>query len=472
VQGDPIGLTTCPQPFDAVLQLPSEMLNWDQRSRIIGFRNTYRLYPGDVFHTLGAKAYPLSPAPYKMPPLHYKMDGQHYRLEDYLQRQNVTGLLILKNGRVAYEYYGGANSEKTLWTSRSVAKSVVSILVGIAIKEGFIGSVADPITRYLPELKGSVWKDVTLRDLLQHTSGVVWNENYADPNSEFAHLTQCEAGAAAYECVLRLVTEVKRKQGVKSGELWSYNTGGAWLVGRVLERSTGMTIAHYLETRLWSRFAMQSDGVWQALLEGQVDMGGHGFNATLRDWGRFALFVANGGQLPNGEKLLPTAWIDQSVTWTKATGSVTPATPDGQFGYQWWFGGVDPSRGGTDNAMQTAKRTFWAEGIFGQAIAINRAERLVMVQWSTWREADTPASLYDEQAPFFNAVAHAVGRAHRSGRKRVNPIRPETARAPPGSSVASAPACARANARRGAPNPEGHRTESAIARASPRPVRR
>jgi CubicO group peptidase (beta-lactamase class C family) len=137
-------------------------------------------------------------------------------------------------------------------------------------------------------------------------------------------------------------------------------------------------------------------------------MGGHGFNATLRDWGRFALFVSGGGTLANGEELLPADWIAQSVTWTKARGSVTPEAPDGQFGYQWWFAGVDPARRDTDDAAQTAKQTFWAEGIYGQAIAINPAQRLVMVQWSTWKEAETPASLYDEQALFFNALAHTL----------------------------------------------------------------
>ncbi len=96
------------------------------------------------------------------------------------------------------------------------------------------------------------------------------------------------------------------------------------------------------------------------------------------------------------------------MTWSKTKGSVTPATPDGQYGYQWWFGGVDPSRRDTDNAMQTARQTFWAEGIYGQAIAINPIEKLVMVQWSTWKEAETPASLYDEQVLFFNALAHAL----------------------------------------------------------------
>ena len=154
---------------------------------------------------------------------------------------------------------------------------------------------------------------------------------------------------------------------------------------------------------------MQSDGVWEALVKGRVDFGGHGFNATLRDWGRFGLFVAGGGKLSDGEELLPSDWIAQSVTWSKAKGSVTPETPDGQFGYQWWFGGVDPSRRDSDDVTRTAKQSFWAEGIYGQTIAIDRAEKLVMVQWSTWKEAETPTSLYDEQALFFEAVARELG---------------------------------------------------------------
>jgi CubicO group peptidase (beta-lactamase class C family) len=408
-QCEALGLSSCPQPFDAILPPAEDMLSWDQRSRVVGFRNTYRLYQGDVFRTLGGKAYPLPGALHPMPVVHYHMQGRTYDLAGYLRRQDVTGLLILKDGRIAYEYYGGGNSDKTLWTSRSVAKSVVSILIGMAIKEGMIGSVDDPITRYLPELEGSAWDGVNLHDLMRHTSGVAWNENYTDPTSDFAHLTRCEASPAPYDCVMQLVSTLKRMPGVRPGEVWSYNTGGAWLVGRVLEKATGMTIAHYLETRLWSRFAMQSDGVWEALIKGHADMGGHGFNAILRDWGRFALFVAEGGKLPSGEELLPSNWIAQSVMWTKAKGSVTPAAPEGQYGYQWWFGGVDPSLQDTDDAAQTARQSFWAEGIYGQAIAINPIEKLVMVQWSTWKQAETPPSLYDEQALFFNALAHALG---------------------------------------------------------------
>lgn len=156
---------------------------------------------------------------------------------------------------------------------------------------------------------------------------------------------------------------------------------------------------------------MQNEGVWEALVRNEVDMGGHGFNATLRDWGRFGLFVANGGKLGTGEELLPADWIAQSVTWSRAKGSVTPQTPDGQYGYQWWFAGVDPARPGSTQANETARRTFWAVGIFGQAIAINPAEKLVVVQWSAWQKADEPASLYDEQALLVDALTRALRRA-------------------------------------------------------------
>jgi CubicO group peptidase (beta-lactamase class C family) len=402
-----LDLAACPSPFDAVLPAAKDMLRWTPAQRVVGFRNTYRLYQGDVFRARAGSPQVLPAAPYRLPPVRYRMDGKHWDLAAYRRRQAVTGMLILKNGRIAYEFYGSGNCERTLWTSRSVAKSVVSILVGMAIKEGLIGSVEDPIVRYLPELRGTGWDGVSLRQLLQHTSGVAWNENYADPDSDFARLTRCEAGSDPYACVWNLVRSVSRNPDVQPGEVWSYNTGGAWLVGRVLEQATGMPLAHYLETRLWIPFGMERDGVWEALLPGRIDMGGHGFNASLRDWGRFALFVADGGRLPTGESLLPADWLQQSTNWTLAKHSVTPATPAGQYGYQWWYGGIDPRRS-TAAARRVAAESLWAEGIYGQAIAIDPAERLVLVQWSTWDHAESPASLYDEQALFFAAVAQAL----------------------------------------------------------------
>lgn len=403
-----LNLSPCPAPVDATIPAPADMLRWDPATRVIGFRNTYRQYAADVFHTRGAPVFPLPRAAAPLPSVNYRFNGKSNGLSDYLAHQNVTGLLVLKDGQIAHEFYGAGNTERTLWTSRSVAKSVVSVLVGIAVHEGKIHSMDDPVTRYVPELSTTAWDGVTLRELIRHTSGVAWNENYADPNSDFAKLTRCEAGPAPYDCIMQLLRGLKRVEGVKPGERWSYNTGGAWIVGRTLERATGMPIAKYLETRLWSRYAMEQDGVWQALVPDEIDMGGHGFNATLRDWGRFALFVAGNGKLPSGESLLDPGWIEESTTWTTATGSVTKAAPRGQFGYQWWFANVGPGAGGSAAVTATAEQTFWAEGIFGQTIAINRRERLILVQWSTWASAEPPNSMYDEQVLFFDGLVRAL----------------------------------------------------------------
>ncbi|MHC8304846.1 serine hydrolase domain-containing protein [Pseudomonas sp. PB3P13] len=402
------GLQVCPQPFDKTLPNAKDMLGWDQETRVVGFRNTYRMYGGDVFRTHGIKPYPLPEADHKLNEVRYMLNGMPHGMDDYLRNQNVTGLLVLKDGKVAYEHYDKGNTAQTLWTSRSVAKSVVSVLVGVAVKEGKIKSVDDKITQYIPELEGSAWQDVTLHQLLQHTSGVIWDENYASKDSDFSHMTQCEAQPDPYTCVLNLVKSVKRKPGVKPGEVWSYNTGGAWLVGRVLENATGQTIAKYMETQIWSRYGMQQDGVWHALVPGKVDMGGHGFNATLRDWGRFGQFVLSGGQLPGGEKLLPDDWIKRSTDWTQAKGSVTAVAPKGQYGYQWWYNAPAADASTQSKGTISQDQTFWALGIYGQAIAINPAERLVVVQWSTWKNAESPNSLYEEQAAFVSAVAKAL----------------------------------------------------------------
>jgi CubicO group peptidase (beta-lactamase class C family) len=400
-----LGLKACPVPFDEVVPSPREMLTWSQDDRVVGFRNTWRQYPGDVFHADPAHLQPLPRFDVPLSP-RYQVKGQSFGIEDYLREQAVTGLLVIYQGHIVYEHYARGNTEKTLWTSRSVAKSVVSILIGVAVREGRIKSVDDPITAYLPELRQTAWEGVTLRNLLQHTSGVDWNEDYTDPRSDFAQLTRCEAGVDSYACILRLIRGVGRKPGVKPGEVWSYNTGGAWLAGRVLERATGMPIARYLETRLWRRFGMESDGVWQALVPGQIDMGGHGFNATLRDWGRFGLFVAREGVLSDGTKLLPPDWLAQSRRWTTAAGSIDATNPEGQYGYQWWHLGAPP---GSDAQLAiTAERTMWAEGIYGQVIAVDPVDALVMVQWSTYPIADASDSLEPQQLLFFNALRESL----------------------------------------------------------------
>lgn len=399
-------LDTCPAPFDTKLPDAHTMLTWSQADRVVGFRNDYRNYAGDVFHH--GNASPLLVAEIPLTDARYQVNGKTYDLHDYLKRQNVSGMLVLKNGHVAYKYLGEGNTDSTLWTSRSVGKSVVSALVGVAIKEGKIHSLDDLITQYEPDLKGTAWDGVTLRQLITHTSGVAWNEDYTNPGSDFAKLTEGEAKPGTYDCVRTLVKGLHRAH--PAGENWSYSSGGAWLLGDVLERATGMTLAAYLEKSIWQPYGMASDGVWHAYSKGQHDVGAHGFNATLEDWGRFGQFILHNGTLPGGKQILPEGWVKQSSDWTQAKGSVSAAHPKGLYGYQWWNNEVPVNATHVapkvDNSL---KGSLWALGIFGQMIMVNQKENLVIVQWSTWPQAEPSFSAQPLEASLmFSAIANAL----------------------------------------------------------------
>lgn len=399
-------LTTCPAPFDAKLPDALTMLTWSQADRVVGFRNDYRNYAGDVFRH--GNASPLLAAEKPLTDARYQVNGKSYDLQDYLKRQNVSGMLVLKNGKVAYKYLGEGNTDSTLWTSRSVGKSVVSALVGVAIKEGKIHSLDDLVTQYEPDLKGTAWDGVTLKQLITHTSGVAWNEDYTNPQSDFARLTECEAKPGTYDCVRTLVKGLRSEH--PAGENWSYSSGGAWLLGDVLERATGMTLAAYLEKSIWQPYGMASDGVWHAYSKGQHDVGAHGFNATLEDWGRFGEFILHNGTLPDGKQILPDGWVKQSSEWTQAKGSVSAAHPKGLYGYQWWNNEVPANATNVEPKVEDSlKDSLWALGIFGQMIVVNQKENLVIVQWSTWPQAEPSFSAQPLEASLmFSAIANAL----------------------------------------------------------------
>ena len=403
------GLSSAPTPCDKNLPNVKDMLTWTQEQRVIGFRNDYRNYPGDVFKH-GTPVFPLPKSDKPAPVINYVYNGKPLTLSDYIKGQDVQGLLIIKDGKVIIEKYYDGNNKTSLWTSRSVGKSIVSTLVGNAIKKGEIQSLDDLIVKYEPDFKGTAWDGVTLKQLIQHTSGVAWNENYADPKSDFSALTQCEAEPGTYRCVYDLVRNVKRVPSELPGAVWSYNTGGAWLLGDILEKATGKSIAKNLQDNIWQPFGMASDGVWHSYMKNKHDMGGHGFNATLEDWGRFGMYILNDGMLPDGTRTLPKDWIKDATSWTQAKNSVTTGYPMGQYGYEWWNNNVpadaknvSPKNDAGDN------NSMWAQGIYGQMIAINRKEKVVMVQWATWKEAEPAADKQQlESSVFFNAVVNSL----------------------------------------------------------------
>lgn len=396
-------LVDCPNQVDQQLPDPHDMLTWNQEQRLIGFRNTYRSYDGSVFYA--NKNNVLKLPKYKKTinnqNISFSLDNKTYHLNDYLQSQDVAGLMILKNGQIAYEYYKNDNDATTLWTSRSVAKSIVATLIGVAVKQGKIKSLDDPIIQYLPDLKNTAWEKVSLRQLMQHTSGVAWSEDYKNPESDFSHMTYCEVKADPDACVYELVKNLKVKHA--PGTVWSYSTGGAYLVGKVLEAATHENIASYLEKNVWQKAGMEKNGIWQSYQRGVTDMGGHGFNATLRDYARLGLFIMNEGQLSNGTKLLPNGWTKEATDWTKAKNSVSEAYPHGIYGFQWWN---SHAKHGSPLTTKNAEHTYWGFGIYGQIMAINPKDQIVMIQWSTWPSAMPSEKIMDEKSLFLNAVTN------------------------------------------------------------------
>ena len=284
-------------------------------------------------------------------------------LEDFLREQKVAGFLILQDGKIRLERYALGHSESSRWSSLSVAKSVTSTLVGAAIKDGYIKSVDDYVTDYIPDLKGSAYDSVTIRHLLTMTTGIRWNENYTDPNADIARFStdSIEPGMnATVSYMRRLPAEAE------PGKKFVYSTGETHLLGVLVSSATHQTLSHYLSSKIWIPYGMEQNATWTLDRTGQ-EMAGCCLQMTLRDFARFGQFVLEDGRI-NGESIVPDDWFKT------ATHIQVPLWPGGGYGYGWWiFNGS----------------SFEALGIYGQMIHIDPARRLVIAVNSAWPEADS-----------------------------------------------------------------------------------
>jgi CubicO group peptidase (beta-lactamase class C family) len=323
-------------------------------AQIISFRNIQALSPT---RTIEANDFTLElpVAPTDFADFHYQVDGKQHSLDQFMIHNDIAGLLVLKDGKNVLERYGLGNDEDSLWVSFSMAKSVVSMLVGAAIKDGYIHSVDDKVTDYLPQMKGSAYDQVSIRNVLQMASGVQWNEDYTDPNSDVA---------SSPSNLVELFHFLGNKERVAvPGERFNYNTGETNLAGAILRAAIGNNLATYLTYKIWQPFGMESDATWQTHGLGNGELGGCCINATLRDFGRLGLFAMSGGVLADGTQVLPQSWMQESTT---------PSKGSAQYGYLWWL---------------EADGVYRASGIFGQGIYINPANNLVVVALSAWRTA-------------------------------------------------------------------------------------
>ncbi|WP_245428583.1 serine hydrolase domain-containing protein [Kumtagia ephedrae] len=351
------------------------------------FRNIDRLFPTRRI-ARGETSSPLEKADKQLTDVAFTQGDKTYDLVDYLALNSITGLLVLKDGRIALELYQRGNSEKTKWMSMSIAKSITSTLIGAAIRDGHIGSLSDPVVKYVPRLAGSAYEGASVRDILMMSSGVKWNETYTDPASDRRQLLRAQISqqpGAALEVMRKL------PRAAEPGTQNTYSTGETQVAGEIVRGAVGKPAADYLSEKIWSKVGMEQDASWWLDSPDGAEIGGSGISATLRDYGRFGLFFLDGG-IVDGQPLLPDGW-------TTEAGNPT-ILKDGKpldYGYMWWPAWTEASK---------ADGAFAAIGIFGQYIYINPAEKVVIVTFGA-QSKPTDAAPIDDMV-FFDAVTDAL----------------------------------------------------------------
>lgn len=340
-----------------ITHMPTDknVLFWSIPQRDAAFRAMDRipLLSKSRIISAGKDVYPLP----KGVPLDVGID-----VDAYMKDQRTAGLVIIQDGKIRLEKYGLGFSADGRWTSFSVAKSFTSTLVGAAIKDGYIKSIDDKVSDYIPDLKGSVYDNVTIRQLLTMTSGVEWNEDYADPKSDVA-LFNAHKAEPGVDVTVSYMRKLKRE--APPGTKWVYKTGETNLIGVLVSSATKKNLSEYLSEKVWRPFGMEHDASWLLGSTGH-EISGCCLQASTRDFARFGLFILGGG-IAERKSVLPDGWIAEATRKHADTNQAEYG-----YGYQWW----------TVN-----DGSYAARGIFGQGIFIDPKRKLVIASNSNWPQA-------------------------------------------------------------------------------------
>jgi len=369
------------EPIGELRQIYDGVLSPDMA--VNTFRNIDRLLPTRTVRR-SATPTPLLRADSQLTDVHIADKGHRYTLDQFMELNRVAGLLVLKDGRIALERYRFGNTEQSRWMSMSVAKSITSTLVGAALQQGFIHSLDDSVTQYVPALAKSAYAGASIRDVLMMASGVQWSETYTDSTSDRRRLLEAQISLKPGSA-MALMASLPRSSA--PGTVNHYSTGETQVVGEVLRAAVKMPIATYLSDRIWSKYGMEADAKWWLESPEGTEIGGSGFSATLRDYGRFGLFFLNGG-VAGGEQVLPPGWTTEA-----STPKLLRNGKKLDYGFLWWPG---------TSAAERRDKAFTAEGIHGQFLYINPAANVVIVVWSA-RPKPTGGAVVDEWS-FFDAV--------------------------------------------------------------------
>ena len=340
-----VEMTTPPERDPSELQV----LFWSDAERSARFRDMESWFAG---HEVPAASNPRELTPGA--PLPAALAAE---IRTAMRETGAAGVMVWQNGGVRFADYGLGFDAEQRWTSFSVAKSFTSTLLGAAVADGFVASLDDPVTKYVPGLAGSAYDGVTVRQIATMTSGVKWNEDYTDPNSDVAQMNRfvVEYGSDA------IVEQMKRlEREAPAGEKWVYKTGETNLIGVVVENAVGLPLAEYAQEKIVEPAGFASGLFWMVDPRGG-NIGGCCLSLTLGDYTRMGIFALEGG----GD-VVPEGWFAEA-------GAPLVKFGDSGFGYgyQWW----------------TYPGGYGAQGIFGQSITLVPEEDLVVTVVGNWPTA-------------------------------------------------------------------------------------
>ncbi|CAM3687258.1 serine hydrolase domain-containing protein [Parendozoicomonas haliclonae] len=298
-------------------------------------------------------------------PESFQYDNQTIDTAQFLEESDTGALLILQDGKIRYEDYSLSGGKNVQWLSMSVAKSVTSLALGIAIDEGHIKSIEQPVTEYLPLLKGSAYDGVRIKDILQMSSGAAWNEDYSNPDSEVLKMGRLMAAGGSLD---EFIAEMKPDR--EPGTFNQYNSADTQVLGALLAKTTGQSLNDYAAKNIWQPLGMEHPGYWIIDDHGRA-MAFGGLNATARDYAKIGELYRHNGNW-NGQQIVSSQWVTDS-TRADAPHLLPGDNPLSDYslgyGYQWWL-------------MDGDEGEYSAIGVYNQFIYVNPSRNLTIVKLS------------------------------------------------------------------------------------------
>lgn len=357
------------------------------------FKNMDQRFPSKQV-SIGDEVFTMEKALSNLPETYLYL-GETRRVDAFIEDTGTTGLLVAKGNTIIFENYYDGYKENDRMICWSVSKSLISALIGIAIEEGHIKDTEDYVTDYVPALIESGYNEVSIKDVLQMSSGIGFNEDYFDTNSDVNRMGAISIGLGSTLESLIVGLEREREPGTYN----RYVISDTQVLGMVLRAATGVDISVYTQEKLWKPAGMEFDAYWLTDSSGMESAFG-GFNASIRDLARFGLLYLNDGYLMK-QQIIPKTWIEDSLNTDEP--HLKPGNnPNSDwilgYGYQWWI----PE--GTEN-------DFLAMGIYGQAIYVNPTHEIVIVKTSAYKDYDENAEQMElESIAFFRQIASELGK--------------------------------------------------------------